>query len=99
MPPGTPEHAQQRTRMHNRIAKLRWARGGPVGLSTFPPIVKKKYKILLLLGDRYSIIGIKPILFRGAGIDVVWPHFVFVALAGGLFFGAAVLRFRTVTNQ
>ena len=39
------------------------------------------------------------ILFRGAGIDVVWPHFLFVALAGGLFFGAAVLRFRTVTNQ
>lgn len=39
------------------------------------------------------------ILFRGAGIDVVWPHFVFVALVGGLFFAAAVLRFRTVNSQ
>ena len=26
------------------------------------------------------------ILYRGAGIDVVWPQFVFVALIGGLFF-------------
>jgi ABC-2 type transport system permease protein len=39
------------------------------------------------------------ILFRGAGFDVVWPHFLFVALVGGLFLGAAVLRFRTAANQ
>ncbi len=36
------------------------------------------------------------ILYRGAGIDVVWPQFVIVALIGGLFFGLAVLRFRSV---
>ena len=29
------------------------------------------------------------ILYRGAGLDVVWPHFVLVALIGGLFFGLA----------
>ena len=34
------------------------------------------------------------ILYRGAGIDVVWPQFVVVALIGGLFFGLALLRFR-----
>jgi ABC-2 type transport system permease protein len=39
------------------------------------------------------------ILFRGAGIEVVWPQFLAVALIGGLFFGAAVLRFRAVTSQ
>jgi ABC-2 type transport system permease protein len=39
------------------------------------------------------------ILFRGAGLDVVWPQFLFVALVGGLFFAGAILRFRTVTNQ
>jgi ABC-2 type transport system permease protein len=34
------------------------------------------------------------ILYRGAGIDVVWPDFVASALIGMLFFGAALLRFR-----
>jgi ABC-2 type transport system permease protein len=37
------------------------------------------------------------ILYRGAGMDVVWPQFVLVALIGGLFFFLAVLRFRSVT--
>ena len=35
-------------------------------------------------------------LYRGAGIDVVWPEFVIVALIGGLFFAFAILRFRSV---
>ena len=36
------------------------------------------------------------ILYRGAGIAVVWPQFAAVALIGGLFFGLALLRFRRV---
>jgi ABC-2 type transport system permease protein len=39
------------------------------------------------------------ILFRGAGIDVVWPQFLTIALIGGLFFGLAILRFRSVAAQ
>ncbi len=39
------------------------------------------------------------ILYRGAGIDVVWPQFLIVALVGGLFFCLAILRFRTVAIQ
>jgi ABC-2 type transport system permease protein len=39
------------------------------------------------------------ILYRGAGIDVVWPQFVFVALVGGLFFVLSILRFRSVATQ
>jgi len=35
------------------------------------------------------------ILFRGAGIDVVWPRFLLVAGIGGLFFLLALLRFRS----
>jgi ABC-2 type transport system permease protein len=34
------------------------------------------------------------ILYRGAGLDVVWPEFLAVALMESLFFGLAVLRFR-----
>jgi ABC-2 type transport system permease protein len=34
------------------------------------------------------------ILYRGAGLDVVWPEFLAVGLMGSLFLGLAVLRFR-----
>jgi ABC-2 type transport system permease protein len=37
------------------------------------------------------------ILYRGAGIAVVWPQFLAVALIGGLFFGLALRRFRKVS--
>jgi hypothetical protein len=36
------------------------------------------------------------ILYRGAGIDVVWPQFAIVALIGSLFLGLSILRFRSV---
>jgi ABC-2 type transport system permease protein len=39
------------------------------------------------------------ILYRGAGIEVVWPQFLFVAIVGGLFFWLAILRFRSTAAQ
>jgi ABC-2 type transport system permease protein len=36
------------------------------------------------------------ILYRGAGIEVVWQQFLAVAPIGGLFFGLAIMRFRSV---
>ena len=39
------------------------------------------------------------ILYRGAGIDVVWPQFLLVAGIGGLFFFFAILRFRSATAR
>jgi ABC-2 type transport system permease protein len=39
------------------------------------------------------------ILYRGAGFDVVWPQFLAVAAIGGMFFVAALLRFRRAAAQ
>jgi ABC-2 type transport system permease protein len=39
------------------------------------------------------------ILYRGAGIDVVWPQFLFVGIVGGLFLVIAILRFRSTSAQ
>ena len=39
------------------------------------------------------------ILYRGAGIDVVWPEFLAVAGIGGVFFSLAILRFRSIASQ
>ena len=37
------------------------------------------------------------ILFRGAGLDVVWPEFLAIALVGALFLALALRRFRLAT--
>ena len=39
------------------------------------------------------------ILYRGAGLDVVWPEFLAVTLIGMVFFALALLRFRRITAQ
>jgi len=39
------------------------------------------------------------ILYRGAGIEVVWPQFLLVAAIGGLFFILAIWRFRSSMAQ
>ena len=39
------------------------------------------------------------ILYRGAGLDVAWPEFLAVAGIGGLFFGLAIMRFRSVAAE
>jgi ABC-2 type transport system permease protein len=39
------------------------------------------------------------ILYRGAGLDVVWPEFLAAAVIGGLFFGLEIIRFRSVAAQ
>jgi ABC-2 type transport system permease protein len=39
------------------------------------------------------------ILYRGAGFDVVWPQFLAVSVIGGLFFVAALFRFRRAAAQ
>ncbi|QHO75575.1 ABC transporter permease [Bradyrhizobium sp. CCBAU 051011] len=39
------------------------------------------------------------ILFRGAGLSVVWPQFLVIGLIGGVFLGLALFRFRRATAQ
>jgi ABC-2 type transport system permease protein len=47
----------------------------------------------------HFVLFAQSILYRGAGIEVVWPQFLVVAVVGGLFFGFAILRFRSVAAQ
>jgi ABC-2 type transport system permease protein len=39
------------------------------------------------------------ILYRGAGLDVIWPHYIIIAIIGMLFLGLAIRRFRQITAQ
>jgi ABC-2 type transport system permease protein len=39
------------------------------------------------------------ILYRGAGLDVVWPQFLAVAGIGALFLALSLLRFRSAVTM
>lgn len=39
------------------------------------------------------------VLFRGAGIDIVWPEFLIMATIGAVFLSLALMRFRAMLEQ
>jgi len=39
------------------------------------------------------------VLYRGAGFDLVWPHFLAMTAIGGLFLALSVWRFRSVSGR
>ncbi|RKT44552.1 ABC transporter permease [Thiocapsa rosea] len=50
----------------------------------------------LMLGapTTHFVTAAQAILYRGAGLDVVWPPFLALAAIGAVFFGIALIRFR-----
>ncbi len=55
--------------------------------------------VMLASPSTHFVAFAQSILYRGAGLDVVWPQFLAVAVIGALFFGLAILRFRSVVGQ
>ncbi len=49
---------------------------------------------MLTAPNTHFVMLAQAILYRGAGLDQVWPQFLALALIGGLLFGTALLRFR-----
>jgi len=70
--------------------------GGNTPLESMPPWLAT---VMQASPSTHFVSFAQSILYRGAGIDVVWPQFLAVALIGGLFFGLAILRFRSVAAQ
>jgi ABC-2 type transport system permease protein len=56
-------------------------------------------RIMQVSPSTHFVAFAQSILYRGAGLDVVWPQFLAVAAIGALFFGLAILRFRSVVGQ
>jgi ABC-2 type transport system permease protein len=46
----------------------------------------------------FTIAG-QAILFRGAGLPIVWPQLLALLVIGALFFGIALRRFRRTISQ
>ena len=54
--------------------------------------------IMLAAPTTHFVKFAQAILYRGAGLDVVWPHFLAIIAIGAAYFVVALTRFRkTVT--
>ncbi len=65
--------------------------GSNTPLESMPPWLASTMR---LSPSTHFVSFAQAILYRGAGIDVVWPEFLATAAIGALFFTLAVLRFR-----
>jgi ABC-2 type transport system permease protein len=55
--------------------------------------------IMLAAPTTHFVAASQAILYRGAGIEVVWAQFVAVAVIGTVFFTVALRRFRKTIGQ
>jgi ABC-2 type transport system permease protein len=70
--------------------------GSNTPVESMPPFLRT---VMQAVPSTHFVSFSQAILYRGAGFDVVWPHYLNVALIGALVLALAVLRFRQVTMQ
>jgi ABC-2 type transport system permease protein len=70
--------------------------GANTPVESMPPFLRT---IMQAVPSTHFVSFSQAILYRGAGFDVVWPHYLNVALIVALVLALAVLRFRQVTMQ
>ncbi|MFL1405051.1 ABC transporter permease [Marinobacter sp. M1N3S26] len=73
------------------ILPLQLLSGGITPRESMPELVQD---IMLLAPTTHFVSLAQGILYRGAGIDVVWPQFLALTSIGAAFFGAAMVLFR-----
>lgn len=77
------------------LVPLQLLSGGSTPRESMPALVQQ---IMLAAPTTHFVSAGQAILFRGAGLGVVWPQFLVIAAFGVLMFAAALLRFRkTIT--
>ena len=68
--------------------------GANTPLDSMPPVLRA---VMELSPSTHFVSFAQAILYRGAGIDVVWPQFAAVGSVGGAFFAVSIMRFRRIT--
>jgi len=69
--------------------------GGSTPRESMPQFVQN---VMLAAPTTHFVSAGQAILFRGAGLGVVWPQRSMLAVFGGLMFSAALLRFRKAVS-
>jgi len=73
------------------ILPLQLLSGGITPRESMPELVQN---VMLAAPTTHFVSLAQAILYRGAGIDVVWPQMLALAAIGSVFFGAAMVLFR-----
>lgn len=78
------------------LLPLQMLSGGTTPRESMPELVQ----LLMLLAPTTHFVSLgQAILFRGAGLDVVWVPFVALAAIGGVLFALSLKRFRSTIAQ
>jgi ABC-2 type transport system permease protein len=73
------------------LLPLQMLSGGVTARESMPEWVQQ---VMLVAPTTHFVMLAQGILFRGAGLSVVWPQFLALTLIGTVFFGIALARFR-----
>jgi ABC-2 type transport system permease protein len=78
------------------LLPLQLLSGGATPRESMPQLVQD---IMLAAPTTHFVAAGQAILYRGAGIDVVWPQLLAILLIGALLFIASLSRFRKTISQ
>ncbi|MBN8438079.1 MAG: ABC transporter permease [Candidatus Accumulibacter sp.] len=78
------------------LLPLQMLSGGSTPYESMPQLVQD---IMQVAPTTHFVSAAQAILYRGAGIDVVWPQLLAILAIGSLLFIASLRRFRTTINQ
>lgn len=70
--------------------------GSNTPLESMPPFLQS---LMQLSPSTHFVSFAQAILYRGAGIEIVWPEFLAIALMGGVFLLLTLARFRRIAVQ
>jgi ABC-2 type transport system permease protein len=73
------------------LLPLQMLSGGVTPRESMPEAIQT---LMLAAPNTHFVMAAQAILFRGAGLDVVWPQFLALALIGLVLFGISLGRFR-----
>ncbi len=73
------------------LLPLQMLSGGTTPRESMPDIVQH---VMLVAPNTHFVMVAQGILYRGAGLDTVWPQFLALAAIGGTLFGLSLGRFR-----
>ncbi len=73
------------------LLPLQMLSGGATPRESMPQFIQN---LMLLAPNTHFVRLSQGILYRGAGLDVVWPEFLALLLIGSIFFGITLSRFR-----
>ena len=78
------------------LLPLQMLSGGATSRESMPELVQN---VMLAAPTTYFVSAWQAILYRGAGIDVVWPQFLAILAIGTVLFFASLARFRKTISQ